>query len=413
MEAKPLGNRDTTSLLKNQRFRRLLAAQFCAVTVIYSLTLAGATLVEEQTHSSAQTGLVIVSSILPAFLGSLVAGAVVDRWGRTWVLMGSHLVRALFALAFWLATRLLPLGPTLAIVYAVNVAGATFTQFAMTAELALLPDLVVHSHLTSANGLLQLSMLAAEGLGIVLLSPLLIKVAGVPAMGLVGVGLYLVSFTLVATLPKYQPTISQAADQESVWKDLQAGWRTIAGDRLLSMVAIQATLAAMLLLVLLSLVPGLLSRHLGLGVEDAPFILLPGGLGFALGALLVGRWDPRLPRPVWIALGLIGLGGAIGLVSLFSAWGGQLWIIVPLILGVGLALAFVIIPARTVLQDRPPAELRGRVIAAQLALANAAAVVPLLLGGTLADQLGIQPVMGALGLVAMGAGAIGLHFARS
>jgi MFS family permease len=169
----------------------------------------------------------------------------------------------------------------------------------------------------------------------------------------------------------------------------------------------------MLLLVLLSLVPGLLSRHLGLGVEDAPFILLPGGLGFVLGAFLAGRWDRRLPRPVWIALGLIGLGASIGLVSLFSAWGGQLWIIMPLILGVGLALAFVIIPARTVLQDRPPPKFRGRVIAAQLAMANAAAVLPLLLGGTLADHLGIQPVMGALGLVAVGAGAIGLHFARS
>ena len=74
-----------------------------------------------------------------------------------------------------------------------------------------------------------------------------------------------------------------------------------------------------------------------------------------------------------------------------------------------LALALVIIPARTVLQERPPAALRGRVIAAQLALANAAAVLPLVVGGALADHLGIRPVMGLLSLLAMGAGAIGFH----
>jgi hypothetical protein len=79
------------------------------------------------------------------------------------------------------------------------------------------------------------------------------------------------------------------------------------------------------------------------------------------------------------------------------------------ILGVGIALAMVIIPARVILQERPPAAMRGRVIAAQLALANAAAIIPLLIGGSLADHLGIQPVMGLLGLMAMGAGVIGLR----
>jgi hypothetical protein len=72
-------------------------------------------------------------------------------------------------------------------------------------------------------------------------------------------------------------------------------------------------------------------------------------------------------------------------------------------------MAMVIVPARTVLQERPPASMRGRVIAAQLALANAVAVLPLLLGGSLADHLGIQPVMTVLSLLAFGGGAVGLH----
>jgi MFS family permease len=413
MKRDPFAIAKTTSLFGNRFFRLLWTAQFITIAVVYSLGLAGAVLVEEQTQSSTQTGLVILSSILPAFLASLIAGVVVDRWGRAQVLIVSYLARALIALAFWAGTRLLPIGPALVLVYTVNVAGAVFAQFALSAELALLPDLVDRSRLTAANALIQLGMLAAEGLGIVLLSPLVIKLAGAPAIGLAGAGLCLAALALVVALPKDQRAAGQEEGERSIWAslgaDMQAGWRTIATDRLLTMVALQATFAATLLLVLLSLVPGLASRHLGLGVEDAPFLMLPGGLGFLLGAFLMSRWESRLSRPAWIAAGLTGLGISIGLVGVLSSGAGSLWLILFLISGVGLTLALIIIPARTILQERPPTHMRGRVISAQLALANAAAVLPLLLGGALADHLGIRPVMGLLSLLAVGAGAVGLH----
>ena len=417
MSARSLEMTKTKSLLKNRNFRRLWAAQFSTVTVIYGLTLAGAVLVEERTQSSTQTGLVILSAILPAFLASLVSGAVVDRWGRRRVLMASHLARVLIALAFWAGTQSPSPGLALTTVYAVNVAAAIFAQFAMPAELALLPDLVERSRLVSANALLQLSMLAAEGLGIVVLSPLLIKLFGVPTVGLMGAGLCLLGAVLVAALPKDQVPAEQQGSMGSVWGDLaadmRAGWVTISRDRMLSLVAIQASLAATLLLVLLSLLPGLMSRHLGLSVENVPLLILPGGLGFVLGTYLLSRWANRLSRPAWIAGGLIALGASIAMLAVTSGQAGRLSLGVSAILSTGVALAFVIVSARVVLQERPPPAMRGRVIAAQLALANAVAVVPLLLGGSLADHLGIQPVMGLMALLAVGAGAAGLRILSS
>lgn len=415
MDAHPLESHKATDLLKDGNFRRLWAAQFSTITVVYGLTLAGAVLVEERTQSSTQTGLVILSAILPAFLASLVSGAVVDRWGRRRTLVASHLARALIGLTFWAGTRQISPALALTTVYAVNVTGAIFAQFALPAELAMLPDLVGRARLVSANALLQLSVLAAEGLGIIVLSPLIIKLFGVPAMGLVGAGLCLLGVALVVALPKeLDLTPAERQERKGVgWKklagDLQAGWLTIARDRLLSLVAIQATLAATLLLVLLSLIPGLMSRHLELGVEYAPLLILPGGLGFVLGTFLMSRWERRLSRPAWIAIGLTGLGAGVGVLSVSASQAGRLWLILPLIFVIGIALALVIVSARVVLQERPPAEMRGRVIAAQLALANAAAVLPLLLGGSLADHLGIRPVMGLLGLLAVGAGAVSLH----
>jgi MFS family permease len=406
---------EARSLVRNRLFRRLWAAQFSAVTVMYGLNLAGVALVEERTHSTAQTGLVILSSILPAFLGSLVAGAVVDQWGRVRVLVVSHLARALAALFFCGGTQLLPPRLALTAVYAVNAAGAAFSQFALSAEMSMLPELAGRARLMSANALFQLGTLAAEGVGLVLLGPLVVRLAGAGAMGLLGALLCLLAMALVAALPRDDREAGQAPEKWAGWtaltSDLQVGWRAIAQDRLLRLVTAQATLAAALLLVLLSLVPGLVSRHLGLRVENAPLLVLPGGLGFVLGTVLMTRWGGRLSRQAWIAAGLIAVGVSVGLLAALNGPGqtASLLPIVAPVLCVGLALALVIIPARTVLQERPPAQVRGRVIAAQLALGNAAAVIPLLMGGALADRLGIQPVMALLSLAALGAGAVGLY----
>jgi MFS family permease len=406
-------------LRKNRPFHRLWAAQFSASTVLYGLNLAGVVVVEEWTQSSMQMGLVILSSILPAFLGSLVAGAVVDRFGRVRLLRFSHLARAFVALVFWASTNLLAQRPALIAIYIINAAAALLTQFATPAEMALLPDLVGQTGLISANTLFQFSLLISEGVGIVLLAPLMIKLAGAPMMGVVGALLYVLAFVLVAALPKDQASTAQAKRKWAGWAafgtDLKTGWRTIAQDRVLGLVTAQVTLAAVLLLVLLSLVPGLASRHLSVSVETAPFLMLPGGVGFALGSILLNRWEGRASRPGWIAVGLTGVGLNVGLLAILVGVTGKgsLLLSLVLILGIGLALALVIIPARTVLQERPPAALRGRVIAAQLALGNLASTVPLVMGGALADHFGIRSVMGLLGLVALGAGAAGLRYLRS
>jgi MFS family permease len=414
-----LGKEEAASLLRNRPFLRLAIAQFSATMAIYGLSFAGVALVEERTHSTAQTGLVIVSSILPAFLGSLVAGAAVDRWGQVRALVTSHLVRVLMALAFWGGTTLLPDGLALTTVYVANGVGAGLAQFALSAELALLPSLVGQGTLIPANGLFQLGMLAGEGLGIVVVVPLTIKLVGAPWMGLVSALLCLLALALVAGLPADRPAPDRVQRDRPRWSDLgadlQAGWRTISRDRLLGLVTIQATLAASLLLVLLSLVPGMAARHLGLSAEDTPFLMLPGGLGFVLGAALMSRWQRRLSRPGWIALGLIILGLSVSMLAVLlgadSGGTAELGLVLVAILAVGLSLAMAIIPARAVLQERPPAAVRGRVIAAQLAMANAAAVLPLLIGGALADSFGIRPVMALLGLLALGSGGIGLRHA--
>jgi MFS family permease len=403
-------------LLGNKLFRRLWAAQFTSIAAVYAVTLAGITLVEELAHSTALNAVTLVSAILPAFLGSLVSGTVVDRLGRVRVLIASIIAWTLAALAFWAASG--SLSPTWAIlaVFATNTMLALVTQFAMSAEYALLPDYVGPALLLQANTLFQISLVAGEALGAILLGPFLIKTTGIPSVGLAAAVLCLLALALAHSLPRdetssHQP-VREGRDWTALATDLRAGWQVIVRDRVLGLVTIQATVAASLLLILIALLPGLASRSLGIGAENVPFLLLPGGLGFVLGLIVANRWEGWLSRLAWICWGLVALGLGIGLLAAASGTPPLVGLMLTSFMVIGLGLALAIIPARTVLQERPPAEVRGRVISAQLALGNAAAVLPLLLGGSLADQIGIQPVLVLMALVAGAAGLAGTRIAR-
>jgi len=81
-------------------------------------------------------------------------------------------------------------------------------------------------------------------------------------------------------------------------------------------------------------------------------------------------------------------GGLSILVLLTMAFAGPL----------GFTYALVNAPAQTVLHERAPAEMRGRVFAAQVVLANAVGILPLILAGSVADIFGVSPVLFAIAL---------------
>ena len=398
-------------LFRNSSFRRLWGAQFCAMTALYALNFAAIVAVSEQAPSVTRTGMVILSSILPAFLGSLVAGIVVDWGDRVRVLIGSHLMRMLPALVFWLLVQALsnPLGSLP--IYILLGIGAIFTQFATSAELAMLPQLVRSEHLIPANSILQISVLVAEGLGVVVIGPLVSKVAGAGSVGLIGALLNGVALMLVLPLPAMRVRTARGSERPNwivLGEDLRAGWAAIVRDRVLRLVTVQMALISVLLLMLLSMVPALATFHLGLEVTDVAWLMIPGGLGFGLGALLVSLLGDRFSHLRWISGGLMAIGCAIIFMVAFSNGEGiSRLFLVGAIVGLGMALAFSLISARTVIQERPEPAMRGRVIAAQLVLANALAILPILLGGMIADQLGVRPCMVMLALVALGSGAAG------
>ena len=59
----------------------------------------------------------------------------------------------------------------------------------------------------------------------------------------------------------------------------------------------------------------------------------------------------------------------------------------------GFAYAMVNAPAQTVLHERAPADMRGRVFASQVVVANAVGILPLIVAGSVADIFGVTWVL--------------------
>jgi hypothetical protein len=66
------------------------------------------------------------------------------------------------------------------------------------------------------------------------------------------------------------------------------------------------------------------------------------------------------------------------------------------------------IVARTIVNERIPHDMQGRILAAQNVLTNLASIPPILLTGLLADVVGVPPVFL---LVSVGCGVLALYYA--
>jgi len=397
--------------------RRLSVAQFVALAATYAIYFASMALVEEKTHSSAQMGLMIFSSTLPGFLFGMLAGLMVDRHDRQPVLVVGNLLRLFVAAGFAAGTRWLDSVPLLlASVYASNFLLSTIAQFTTSAEGSLIPHVVPQERLLAANSVFQVATLGAQGAGTVLLAPLLLRLGGAPAAGAAAMPLFALAAWTCARLPARLGERSKEQTSQtwaSLRTDLHAGWRFIAGDASVRQAVGYLVLVSALSLVLTTLIPGLAARAWGVPLEYMTYLAVPGGFGFGLGVWLVGRRGHLLKEKEWISAGLLALGGGLALLpALHVLHGLYIFLFLLVSAGIGGGFALVIVPARTVVQERSPDEMRGRVISTQLFLSNVASTLPLPLTGGLADFLGFRRVFALLALIVLGAGAVSVRHGR-
>ena len=423
MQQPPLGN--VSGVLQNRPFLFLWIAQALSQTALHTTVYTLLVQVQETTGSSTALGLLILSFILPSVAIGVPAGIFVDRWQKKRVLVVTNLLRAGIVACFAL------LGLDFYLILALNLAYSVVSQFFAPAELATIPSLVPKDQLIVANGLFNITMSGAQLMGFVIIGPILIKSFGGPSVYLSLAAVYLLCAGLVWLVKIVEPELKRATLEfkrgwvRPVADELREGWRLLARDNGVSLSILHLILMNSLILIIGMLAPGYVSRVLGVGANDSVFIMAPAGVGMLAGIVGLPRLAARWPKEaiancgilatgvVLLALGLVGqLGflprgsGAIDLFDRFAApvQTGPVLVVMGLALLLGVGYSMVNVAAQTLVQERTPFDLQGRIFAAQFAFANTAAIIPLLFLGSLADLIGVSEVtiFGAMGLLVAG-----------
>lgn len=419
------------AVLSNRHFRALWLAQLMAQTAQHAIHFIQLVLVEQLTGSAIQLGITILAFTVPGILFSPIAGVVADRFPRKWILVGSNVVRVLFALTYIVILSQLEGAWRLLAIYALTFLTATLAQFFAPAEGASIPMLVGEDHLLQANSLFTLTMAAAQVLGLMVLGPLSISLLRVEGGFALLAVLYLVAAISVSTLPTDRPA-PRGASATSGWRlllnEMAESLRFVRGQRRIQTAIVQLVTIATLIMLMAMLAPGYAARVLGMSAENAVIVFAPAGLGMLMAIGLTGRWGHLLRRYGFGYLGLIFSGLAfagMGWIALsydrvmqpilqFYPQAAFSLTTATMTLGfiLGLCLASVNILGQTVVQQDSPAYIRGRVLALQFMLSNLIGIPPMLALGGLADVIGIPRVMEVAGLAAIGMALLSLFVGR-
>ena len=265
------------AVLGNHHFLLIWAAQLLSQTAQNVVNYALVVEVERLTRSSANVSLVVVAFSLPVLLLGPSAGVFVDRVGKRGVLFWTNVLRALLMAGFLFAPE------SLVAIYSVTLVASIISQFFAPAEGAILPLLVRRNQLITATSLFNLTFTVAQIAGFILIGPTLYKLLGPTALFVAVVVMYVLASICCALLPtreKVEGTvrqaISRALDLRLVWGDMGEVRRFLTGTPGIALAMAYLALASALLMTLATLGPGFVARVLGLGAEDAGYILAPG-----------------------------------------------------------------------------------------------------------------------------------------
>ncbi|OGG01869.1 hypothetical protein A2Z33_01300 [Candidatus Gottesmanbacteria bacterium RBG_16_52_11] len=413
-------------IIRNTQFRRLWTAQVLSQSATSTLLFVLALRLYQITGSNtAVSGIFIVYGI-PALMIGMVAGTIVDKVENRTVLMFCDLSRAIISLGFILF-------PThVAAIYLFTFVNSVITQFYVPAEGPAIPLLVPKREVVTANSLFSFTYYTSIALGSIFAGPML-RVFGPIGVFLLLTFMFLAAAANVSRLPRlHRDRSARALLGRSLWyltvriaANIREGIGYIRSNRtlvdaLLLLVSTQVTLA-----ILGTLGPGFADRVLAIDIRDASLLITgPAVLGIILGALWVGSFGYRFAKEKLIQTGIITAGVALiavaGIVRLTNVPVLEMIVTGPRVLFLATILFFVLgwanslldVPANSILQEKAVGNMRGRVYGVLAAAVGGLGVLPVILGGVLADAVGVGKVIFFLGICIFLYGAVRVQYKR-
>lgn len=412
------------SLFEKDAYRRFWVARLLSAIPVNAVVYAMLILVVNATGKSFFSSLFVVAYIAPTALLGTISGVLVDRMPKGLVLAASNAARAGLCVLLALATD------NVLIIYLIAVAFAVGSQFSGPAEGASLPAVVEPEEYVAANSLNNLGSLIAQIVGLVILPAVFLNTVGAAPLAIVCAVMFGGAAVSYFSIPGLAGPIStvEVTIQEARERFAEA-WHELTKNSVAYISVVILVLANTTGLVVATLLPRYADHVLGVSAENVIFVAAPAAVGIWLAMRIVGLISNRY-SPWWTVGGsFTGMLVGVAMLAFVGPLGDALTdlnpaglfdpgpfgettarIFVAAIVGAVLAFmfTFVNIVARTIVNERIPREMQGRILAAQSVLTNMASIPPILLSGLLADVIGPSPV---LFFVSLTCGVLALYYA--
>lgn len=310
---------------------------------------------------------------MPMVLFSGLAGYLADRFSKRSVVVACKVaeigIMTLGTAALWLKSNYEMTYPIAIALYVVLFLMGTHTAFFGPSKYGILPELVPERSLPAANGIFLMTTFLAIIFGTALAGVLKQRLEGqLYFVGLVCIGIAIagvVTSLLIRRIPPAMPELRFESDMYFVPRSIRG---LLKEDRDLNKAVWASVVFWMSAAIVLLAVNSLGKRQLGLNDGWTSFLVSIVSIGIAVGSIWGAVASKGAFRPQLLRIGGIGLAISLVVISLYKPgnqhligfWGSCICLVF-----MGGFTGLFAVPLQVFLQARPPAELKGRMIAAQ------------------------------------------------
>jgi predicted MFS family arabinose efflux permease len=398
------------ALLKNRPFLFLWCGQIFSqvadkVLLVMSISLLNSYNVPDR-FAAASSSYLMIATTIPAIFFGVAAGIYVDRHSKKKMMVVTDVARALLILALPILPKEFPI--LLAIVFTISI----FAQASTPAEQSAIPLVVPPQHLMTANAIFTTTTITSLVIGFAIGEPILTAVTNISKDGaqeILVASLYLIAAGFSQLIQAEERVASeQGLGKANPWYELKDGFDYLRSNKILLNAMLQlavlfSTIAALPILAIeLTAIVGLEPKKFG-------FLVAALGIGLVFGAGILGHLGQRLQTKNLPLIGFIGMSLMLAIFTFVS----NLWMGLLCAAFLGLGAALIAIPMQTLIQERTPESMRGKVFGFQNNAVNIAISVPLVITAPLTDRFGLNPVLWGMSAIVIIGGIWTWHKTRS
>jgi MFS family permease len=346
------------AVFRKRDFSLLWLAQLISTAGSALTDLAAGIYVYNVTGSALAVGLTLMVTAIPSLVVGLLAGVYVDRHDRKRVMIATCLIQGVVVslMAVVLGIDAVAI-PGLFVLLLIN---AGVKQFFDPAYDSLIPELATDDELAAANSFLSIASFGSTAIGFAA-AGLLASTVSVSWAFIIDAATFVICAVLLAFMGRYpMPMPDEDASVAVIVANLKSGlstlWRTPTIRSLFLVGALMFFSFGLWNVLLLPFSFKVLDASaFEYGIQEGLT-----SVGFVLGSFFMARFSSRLQEPIWMIIGLLGMGIAGIAYGLSTS--------IPFAITMVMITGFFNSPssvARSVLLQRnTPREMRGRVFSA-------------------------------------------------